>query len=193
MSEGTLSTKPHLKEYRKPAPQTLKHRCISGHSTSYWLQETFCRQILRGKHLRKPAWSKDTFFSREQDALLIQLPKDACWGAAPDNKVYPENAQKQACGALQPKCPGHTRLISTLVKHRRRTRNHEPSPQQHSTQTAMNLGAIHSERVLKTVFGFVCGLFFPHRYLLTALCNKEVINSEHTGGIRPSDVYYFIF
>ena len=112
MSKGTLSTKPHLKEYRKITPQTLKYRCISDHSVSYWLQQSLCRQIFRHKHLRKPGISKDNFFSREQDALVIQLPKDACWWATPDNKIYPENAQEEVLRAPKPKCPWHTDLHS---------------------------------------------------------------------------------
>lgn len=41
---------------------------------------------------------------------------------------------------------------------------------------------------------WICPLIsFPHRYLLTALYNKQVTNSEHTAGIKPSGVYSFIF
>ena len=143
MSEGTLSTKAHLKEYRKTAPQTLKHRCIPGHSTSYWLQDIFCRQILRGKHLRKPAISRDTFFSREQDAVNCQLPKDACWRAPPDNKVYAGNRNKHT---------GHWKLsVQDTQVSSPLWWSTEQGPERPNTQTAPNLGGMCSESILKTV------------------------------------------
>lgn len=194
-----LATKPHLKEYTKTAPKTS--------NIVVFLASLLCsdfKKLSAGKYLE--ANTLESQLQAETPSLVdswmhfwfncqrmaVEEPYHLHHQTTRSSRGMHRNKHS---GHLNLKCSWHASLISILVKSRESTRCHATTPEGHSTHTELNLGGILLARAVKSAFGliFVCWLFFSSGYLLVALRNTEVTNSEPKGWIRPSDIHYFIF